>query len=756
MKRWLILLVLLFLPLSAGAHTYYFDSVNGNDNKGSPDNTSRPYRTITKLNTLLGRTITAGDIVAFKRGTSVGQQHWGSTGTPEFGSIHLQNSTGTSGSPITFTAYGNGYAPLISSTKVLTNKTATGWTQAGSTAIFSYALGYQSGLTEDGLPLWPVTGLWLYLGNIGATVTVNATAKTFTRSDSGNWITDGVAVGSFIIFDYFGNAGNNGIFRVSAVTASTITCSTATTLANETNGNFIEYAPESLFLAGSYYEDDSNRVMYYWSSDGAGPANHVLEISYLGVLYLGSNNNYITIDGLSFDRGGPSLMLGAGANFNATGYTIQNCTFKYGGVSFVNGGTARYYFSDVLIQNNTFDYCWGGTIRCEDLDNGYCCFVNLQILNNTITHNNVFPGVINNGQPWVKTGDNDPIVLQSLSQSTISGNIVNGGYLVPAFNCSGIHYYIGASLGGEAINSAQNDGSGHIEIVIAANKDQMITGDRVTVYNTSPSTPSAEGIRTITEGADNLHWILNGSTWGGSTFTGTCVRSCPFSLSGNVISKNLVINQSNPGYIAGIWEHDSSTNMPTDWNLSITDNLVVNCVGTGIFCTMGQSASNPSMIENNTVYCTGNGNLGLYLLGYAANWVIKNNIIYVPGSGAVAVLMDVSTVNSSKIVMDYNDLYAPNGEVGAYNTGYTTLASWQAGMSLDQHSISANPGFLNGSGNYSQATDFQFLNTSPCYKTGVNVGLTKDFFGNQVGSIPDIGAYNLSRQAGVQVNAKMY
>lgn len=64
------------------------------------------------------------------------------------------------------------------------------------------------------------------------TVTVNAANKTFTRA-TGSWIVDGFAVGNQVFFSGVASAGNNNSFTISALTANTITCSTAVGLVDE-------------------------------------------------------------------------------------------------------------------------------------------------------------------------------------------------------------------------------------------------------------------------------------------------------------------------------------------------------------------------------------------------------------------------------------------------------------------------------------------------------------------------------------------
>lgn len=65
-----------------------------------------------------------------------------------------------------------------------------------------------------------------------ATIQVAAAGKTFTRP-AGSFITDGFAVGDYVTTSGFTNAGNNGTFLISALTATVMTCTTAVGLVDE-------------------------------------------------------------------------------------------------------------------------------------------------------------------------------------------------------------------------------------------------------------------------------------------------------------------------------------------------------------------------------------------------------------------------------------------------------------------------------------------------------------------------------------------
>ena len=103
-----IFLISFFLTAAASAATYYVDVTNGNDsNNGLSEINS--WQTIAKVN---ASEFQPGDQVLFQRGET-----WR-------GTVLTIPSSGTSGNPITFGAYGAGASPILSGSLLLTS----GWT----------------------------------------------------------------------------------------------------------------------------------------------------------------------------------------------------------------------------------------------------------------------------------------------------------------------------------------------------------------------------------------------------------------------------------------------------------------------------------------------------------------------------------------------------------------------------------------------------------------------------------------------------
>ena len=74
-----------------------------------------------------------------------------------------------------------------------------------------------------------------------------------------------------------------------------------------------------------------------------------------------------------------------------------------------------------------------------------------------------------------------------------------------------------------------------------------------------------------------------------------------------------------------------------------------------------------------------------------------------------------------------------------------TFAVWQSTYGHDTHGYNGtNPLFLNAGGSYLLDTDFQIPTGSTAKDHGIGVGISLDYFGNTIGSSPDIGVHEFS------------
>jgi hypothetical protein len=98
------LIFAVLLAISPACATTYYVAAAGSDSNSGTD-TGHPWKTIAKVN---GATFSAGDSILFNRGDA-----W-------YGTALTAPSSGASGSPITFSAYGSGANPIFKGSTLLT------------------------------------------------------------------------------------------------------------------------------------------------------------------------------------------------------------------------------------------------------------------------------------------------------------------------------------------------------------------------------------------------------------------------------------------------------------------------------------------------------------------------------------------------------------------------------------------------------------------------------------------------------------
>ena len=137
-------------------------------------------------------------------------------------------------------------------------------------------------------------------------------------------------------------------------------------------------------------------------------------------------------------------------------------------------------------------------------------------------------------------------------------------------------------------------------------------------------------------------------------------------------------------------------------------------------------------IENNTLYQNSNtSQQEIRITDNIKSLTVLNNIFWSSPTRRTWGL----TAQTGTVKIDYNILWRADGNPDIYqNNQETTWTQWQS-LGYDKHGVNANPLFTNAG-----AANFALLSGSPAIKAGVNVGLSVDLTGNQVPSVPDIGA----------------
>jgi hypothetical protein len=330
--------MLLLCLKCAFANNYYFSTSTGNNayNSTQAQNPNTPWQTLDKLDSFFTN-LQPGDSVFFKRGDVFN------------GSIQVTKS-GAAGSPIVFTAYGQGSQPVISGFTMLTQ-----WA-AGTNGI-QYAPCAACGATlnmvvidgvEKAEGRYPNKGYLYFESHSGTTsITDNQlpSSPNWTGAEAvirtRRWILDRDSIKS--------HSGH------------TINYSSASnTVPYDNYGYFIQNSLQTLDSLGEwYYQPAQKQLNVFWGS--ANPANSNVQVTAIKNLVNINAQKYITFQNIS--------LTGANENAfyinNAGTIAITNCNITLSGINAIMAmATAGLKIEQDTINqsnNNGFDGEYGIT-----------------------------------------------------------------------------------------------------------------------------------------------------------------------------------------------------------------------------------------------------------------------------------------------------------------------------------------------------------------------------------------------------------
>lgn len=375
--------------------TYYFSATSGNDSRTAAQaaNPNTPWRSIEKLNSIMG-TLSPGDSVLFKRGETF------------YGTIHLTVS-GTTNSKIYFGAFGTGAEPVISGATKVTN-----WKNVGN-GVYEAT---HSNFTSDAVNVLVMDGVnqemgrypnsdadqkgYLYFEDF---VGNNAIIDNEWRGGT-NWVGAEVVVRK--------NAWITDRMKVTSVSGNRITfdASTSSTYGLRRDwGYFLQNHRNTLDKLGEWYYDTNARRIYVFFGSQA-PANFDIQVA--------TRNSIITSNGRANNIVFEALHLFA-ANRNivslssANNFTFSNLKISYAGMTAIDMlGAANPKILGTTILNSNQNSIF---LRAAD---------GAEIRNSTIIGTYLFPGMGQNG-------DNTGMAISSPNHNNIIENnkILNSGYI---------------------------------------------------------------------------------------------------------------------------------------------------------------------------------------------------------------------------------------------------------------------------------------------------------------------------------------
>lgn len=411
------MMLLCCIPIISSATDYYVSSSGSDSSTGLSSST--PWKTISKVNSEFYN-LNSGDRILFKRGDTF------------FGTLNIEGS-GSSGNPITISAYGTGANPVISGFTTVSN-----WSEYGG-GIYYKTISCESDpniVSFNGVntPMgkWPNSGYMTIDSH-----TSNTSIYDAALSSDPDWTGAEVVIrkNKYIwdrntITDHSGSS----IYYTSGSGYS----------ADDEYGYFIQNSLETLDEPGEWYYDGSNFYMFFGSGS---PSNYTVKVGCLDQLVYLDGNNYITLDNLSFE----------GANIygiqirNSDYVTIQNCSIEFTGRNAIYGpwwGSSPYCKinnNTIRNTNNNAIVLWG--------DHTYASVTNNKISNTGlligmgVSGDGTYIGISvagDNGLIQYNTVENSGYVGISFAgdNTTVANNVVDGFNLVKN-DGGGIYTYVG-------------------------------------------------------------------------------------------------------------------------------------------------------------------------------------------------------------------------------------------------------------------------------------------------------------------------
>ena len=346
------------VSIIASATDYYVSS-SGND-LANGLSTSTPWKTITKVNSEFARLL-PGDRILFNRGDIFA------------GTIVISRS-GSSGNPITISAYGNGVTPVISGFT-----TISGWTNEGN-GIYSKVVSVESApnfVTIDGVNVpmgrYPDKD-WLFIDSFVSNISL-ADAALPPYPD---W--DGAEV---VIRKNHWIIDRNKITSHSGTTINYTSASGYSPSAGY--GYFIQNDLETLTSFGEWFYGGGKFYMYFGAVD---PATKVVKVSSLNKVANIHGKDYITLKNLTFEGANLSAIFISSSSY----VTVQECNILYSGNCAIDGGYNSGKLSEGLkILNNTINEVQNYAIFLEKE------FYAAAISGNTINNVGLIPGMSGSG-----------------------------------------------------------------------------------------------------------------------------------------------------------------------------------------------------------------------------------------------------------------------------------------------------------------------------------------------------------------------
>jgi hypothetical protein len=679
--------------LPARATTYYVAAAGSDSNSGT--STSTPWQTVAKVN---GATFSPGDSILFNRGDV-----W-------YGTALTVPSSGSSGSPITFGAYGSGANPIL---KGATNLNTSGYTLAPNTmtTIFqrpSLGTSATDSATvnfRQGIPVGEIS-------NPAVEISISVTASpTLALNITGTGIGPATTVpNASAITRITWNGGMNG---TTVPAGQTVT------------SDPVFYTLDNTVTQVVTLYSTSRNIAFY-----AGNGESLYE------LFSGPDQSQsATVSGYSFSGG--NVIFASIVATNITAFTYYAALGSTPVAVWENDTLLKLVNNPLGVDQTAGSWYYDGTFLYIHASDG----------SNVATNGKLYD-YVTAASPGHTAWDNGKsfLVFDSIDEaetyntdSTLQTNL--GGLILTGAN-------------NIVRNLSIHDNFRHdFSVYIGATGNVLTNVTGYNSYGTSPITIYGPGTTGNTVQNSTFYNdtylreanVVTGGVWsvivahGGSS--GNVVDSCIlYSTAGPYRSNTHVAH----GY--GMLVGDSGTSITLshsilygnfEWaiylgqngnfgegplgQITAWDNLIdasqsydSNSGGAAYYA---YGAASGSLVYDNTIYAPLMTSPAISLQNTTTGTLVKNNIVYAGG------YVTVDSTSETGSVFDYNDYFSASGTPFSWGGTAYTLANWQTNSSQDAHSFSADPNLTNAS-SLSSTGNFALLAVSPAINAGVNLGST--------------------------------
>jgi hypothetical protein len=659
----------------------YFVAAGGSDSNSGTDSL-HPWQTIAKVN---AAAFSAGDSILFNRGDA-----W-------YGTSLVAPSSGSSGSPITFGAYGSGANPIVKGSTLLATG---GFTLAPNLVATVFSLHDSGTNSSDSLARnWREQIGAAQISNSVISLTVTVTASPTAALN----IT-GAAIGP--VSGTLGAPNTSAMTRITwgggsnGTTVSAGTSATSDVITYSLNNSVDQVV--AIYTTARNVEYYGNNNSTLWSDNTASDQSQAANVT-----------------GDGFAAGGNSVV-GAIVGTIQTALTYRNTLGTAPVAVWENGALLLSKNSQSAVEAAAGSWFYDGTFLYLHASDGSNIATNGKTYSYVTASSPSFTAW-DNGKSWLIFDSLDQAETYNTSTATLGGLYLTGSNSIVR-------------------NLSAHDTYRHpLTIYIGAANNTVTNVTAYRAYGTSPlaiygpgTTGNLVQSSTFFNDTSLSSAYLPAGVWavivahGGST--ANTVDGCLiYSTAPSAGGYGLLVGDSGTAvtfshnYIYGAFAYGvdvgsgGGDGLGNGAALTLWDNLLDIAQGNNIGILLTGSVG--SVVYNNTVFGPGNSHAAISQASTSTGALVKNNIFY---SGAYA---SVDASSESGTVYDYNDYFPAAGSPFSWGGTAFTFSGWQSAAAQDAHSLNVDPGLANAS-SLATTGNYSLLAVSPAIDAGVNLGAT--------------------------------